>query len=141
VVVAQRLVRKLCPHCRQKSTPADEQKRWFKFINVPVPESSWEPGGCSCCGQSGYFGQAGVFEVWHLEDEDYHLLLEGATEREIRNSLVSRGHEHFLADALEKAQAGVTTLAEVQGLRLAGPALSPNAASVRASAANQSEPA
>ena len=141
VVVAQRLVRKLCPHCRQKSTPADEQKRWFKFINVPVPESSWEPGGCSCCGQSGYFGQTGVFEVWRLEEEDYHLLLGGATERDIRNSLVSRGHKHFLADALEKAQAGVTTLAEVQGLRLAGPALSPSAASVRASIGNSSEPA
>ena len=141
VIVAQRLVRKLCPHCRRESRPSDEQKRWFELIGVPIPESSWEPGECDHCGQSGYFGQTGVFEVWRLEEEDYHLLLGGATEREIRNSLVSRGHKHFLADALEKAQAGVTTLAEVQGLRLAGPALSPSAASVRASIGNPSEPA
>jgi general secretion pathway protein E len=139
LVVAQRLVRKLCPHCRQKSTPNDEEKRWFDFIGVPVPETSWEPGGCDHCGQSGYFGQTGVFEVWRLEEEDYHLLLGGATERQIRDSLVSRAHRHFLADALEKAEAGVTTLAEVQALRLAGPALSPSAAAIRESTAGTAE--
>jgi general secretion pathway protein E len=133
VVVAQRLVRKLCPHCRRRSAPNEEEKRWFGFIGVPVPETSWEPGECDHCGQSGYFGQTGVFEVWRLEEEDYHLLLGGATERQIRDSLVSRGHRHFLADALEKAGEGVTTLAEVQALRLAGPALSPSAASLRGS--------
>jgi len=141
VVVAQRLVRKLCPHCRQESTPTDEQQHWFELIGAPVPESSWEPGGCDHCGQSGYFGQTGVFEVWRLEEEDYHLLLGGAAEREIRDSLVTRGHRHFLADALEKAEAGVTTLAEIQGLRLAGPALSPSAASIRPSTAQALESA
>lgn len=134
VVVAQRLVRKLCPHCRRRSAPTDEEKRWFELIRVPLPESSWEAGRCDRCGQSGYRGQIGVFEVWRLEEEDYHLLLGGATEREIRNSLGSRDHKHFLADALEKARTGVTTLAEVQRLHLAGPAFSPSAASVRASA-------
>jgi len=127
VVVAQRLVRTLCPHCRRETAPTDEEKRWFELIEVPLPDSSWEPGRCDRCGQSGFFGQTGVFEVWRLEEEDYHLLLDGATERAIRTSLAARDHKHFLADALDKAQSGVTTLAEVQRLHLAGPALSPSA--------------
>ncbi len=122
MVVAQRLVRKLCPHCRRETSPTDAQKRWFDVIRVALPDKSWEPVGCEHCRQSGYFGQTGVFEVWQLDESDYHRLLEGATERDVRSSLASRSHKHFLADALEKAETGVTTLAEVQGLRLAGPA-------------------
>jgi general secretion pathway protein E len=134
VVAAQRLVRKLCPHCRRESAPTDDQRRWFELIDVPHPALSWEPGQCERCRQSGYFGQTGVFEVWRLEEEDYDLLLGSPTERDIRNSLVSRGHRQLLAEALEKARSGVTSLAEVQRLHLAGPALSPSAGSVPASA-------
>jgi type II secretory ATPase GspE/PulE/Tfp pilus assembly ATPase PilB-like protein len=131
LVVAQRLVRKLCTHCRRQAAPGDEQKRWFEFMELPVPESCWEPGECDACGRTGYLGRTGVFEVWRLEEEDYHLLLAGATEREVRESLSSRGHRHFLADALNKAEAGTTTVDEVRRLRLAGPAFSTVAASVR----------
>ncbi len=120
MVVAQRLVRKLCAKCRRATSPTDAQKRWFDVIQVALPERSWEPVGCDHCRQSGYFGQTGVFEVWQLDDGDYHRLLDGATERDVRSSLASRSHKHFLADAMEKAEAGVTTLAEVQRLRLAG---------------------
>jgi type II secretory ATPase GspE/PulE/Tfp pilus assembly ATPase PilB-like protein len=127
VVVAQRLVRKLCPYCRWESTPTDEEKAWFEFIQFPLPHASWQAGGCDRCGQSGYFGQIGVFEVWRIAEEDYHQLLDGATERELRESLAARRHKPFLSDALHKAQAGVTTFAEVQRLRLTGPALMPDA--------------
>jgi general secretion pathway protein E len=139
VVVAQRLVRTLCPHCRRETAPTDEEKRWFELIEVPLPDSSWEPGRCDRCGQSGFFGQTGVFEVWRLEEEDYHLLLDGATERAIRTSLAARDHKHFLADALDKARTGVTTLAEVQRLHLAGPALSPGAGGAGAATADGSD--
>jgi len=131
IVVAPRLVRKLCQNCRQRSAPSDELKHWFEFMDLPVPESCWEPGECDECGRTGYMGRTGVFEVWRLEEEDYHLLLGGASEREVRQSLSSRGHRHFLADALQKAEAGTTSVEEVRKLRLAGPAFSPLAASVR----------
>lgn len=81
-----------------------------------------ELGLCDYCRRSGCFGQTGVFEVWQLDEDDYHRLLDGATEREVRHSLKLRSHKRFLADALEKAEAGVTTLAEVHRLRLVGPA-------------------
>ncbi len=132
VVLAQRLVRKLCPKCRKQSPPTDEQRRWFEMIDVPVPETSWEPVGCRECGQSGYFGRTGVFEVWRPKEEDYHLLLGGGSERELRDTLAKRDEKHFLADALEKAASGLTSLGEVQRLNLAGPALSPKIASIRA---------
>jgi type II secretory ATPase GspE/PulE/Tfp pilus assembly ATPase PilB-like protein len=122
VVVSQRLIRKLCTHCRWQSVPTDDEKRWFDLLQLPCPEVSWQPGGCARCGQSGYFGRTGVFEVWTLDDRDYHLVLDGASERELRESLASRNHAPFLFDALNKAQAGTTSLAEVQRLRAAGPA-------------------
>ncbi len=122
MVVAQRLVRKLCPHCRRETSPTEAHKNWFNVIQVAVPERSWEAIGCDHCRQSGYLGQTGVFEVWQLDESDYHHLLKGATERDLRESLASRSHKHFLADALEKAEAGVTTLDEIQRLRLVGPA-------------------
>ena len=136
VVVAQRLVRKLCPHFRRRAAPNDQQRRWFEFIGVPLPESTWEAGTCNECGQSGYHGRTGVFEVWRLEEEDYHLLLGGATERDIRCSLASRGHRHFLGEALRKAEAGTTTLDEVQRLGLVGPALSSRDAAAAAAEAD-----
>ncbi|MFW5693060.1 MAG: GspE/PulE family protein, partial [Thermoguttaceae bacterium] len=90
MVVAQRLVRTLCPHCRRETSPTDAQKRWFDVIQVALPDKSWEPVGCEHCRQSGYFGQTGVFEVWQLDEGDYHRLLDGATERDVRSSLASR---------------------------------------------------
>jgi general secretion pathway protein E len=125
VVVAQRLVRKLCPLCRHESTPTEDERRWFDLIGVTLPKSTWKAGGCDRCRGSGYFGQTGVFEVWRLLDEDYHLLLGNATERDIRDSLATRNHQPLLGHALHKAGTGVTTLAEIQQLHLAGPAFSP----------------
>jgi len=121
VVISQRLVRKLCPHCRRETSPTDQQKRWCESAGLAVPDLIWEPGQCEQCRQSGYHGQTGVFEVWRLVEDDYHLLLEGATERDIRDSLASRGQRSFLADALEKVGSGTTTVAEVRRLNFAGP--------------------
>jgi len=121
VVISQRLVRKLCPHCRRQSEPTEEQRKWCEASGLSVPDQVWEAEGCDECRGSGYLGQTGVFEVWRLVEDDYHLLLEGATEREIRDSLASRGQRQLLNDALEKVAQGTTSLAEVQNLHFAGP--------------------
>jgi type II secretory ATPase GspE/PulE/Tfp pilus assembly ATPase PilB-like protein len=121
-VVSQRLVRKLCRNCRWQSTPTDEEKRWFEQIHEPCPRSSWQSGDCTRCGRSGYSGQIGVFEVWRLDEDDYQLVFDGGTEREIRENLASREHETMLADALGKAQLGQTSFSEVQRIHSVGPA-------------------
>jgi general secretion pathway protein E len=124
VVVSQRLVRRLCEHCRRQSAATDEEKRWFERSSESCPQSNWRPEGCTHCGHSGYLGQTGVFEVWRLDDDDYQLILGGATERELRRSLASREHETLLTDALSKARTGETSIAEVQRIHSVGPAFS-----------------
>ena len=126
VVVAQRLVRRLCPNCRRFTEPTEFERDWFELIGKPVPQKTWEPGQCDACAGSGFHGRVGVFEVWRLDEEDYHFLLEGPSEREIRTHLSKRGQRRFLADALDKAESGVTTISEVQRLHLAGPAMAPD---------------
>ena len=126
VVIAQRLVRRLCPNCRRFSKPTQSERDWFELIGKSVPQNTWEPGQCESCAGSGFHGRTGVFEVWRLDEDDYHFLLGGPSEREIRTHLSGGGLRRFLADALDKADAGVTTISEVQQLHLAGPAMAPD---------------
>jgi type II secretory ATPase GspE/PulE/Tfp pilus assembly ATPase PilB-like protein len=65
----------------------------------------------------GHIGRTGLFEVWRLDDEDYHLVLNHQKERTIRQRLVRRGHEFLITDALAKAESGFTSISE---LRVAG---------------------
>jgi general secretion pathway protein E len=114
VVVAQRLVRKLCLHCRQRYQPGPAEKAWFKSISLPCPARLWKEKGCAACHHLGYSGRIGIFELWRLEEEDYSLILDHTDEVSIRKNLARRGHEFMLDDAVAKAKAGVTSLDEVK---------------------------
>jgi general secretion pathway protein E len=120
VVVAQRLVRKLCTHCREPVSLNDKQRQWFELAHRPVPEHCWIPGECEHCSYSGYFGRTGVFEVWRLTHADENFLVESPTEAQLRESLKAGGHRTMLENALQRAQEGTTSLEEVQRLRLPG---------------------
>ena len=118
VVVAQRLVRVLCPACRREEAPSDADRVWFESAGIPPPRHTWEPrpGGCPDCHATGYRGRTGVFEVWRLDEPDYRLLLRRADELAIRRDLSRRGHRTLLADGLDKADRGITSLEELKVL-------------------------
>lgn len=63
VVVAQRLLRKLCPHCRRVGPPSESDTAWLTMLGRPLPEQCWHAVGCAKCQQTGYAGRTGVFEV------------------------------------------------------------------------------
>jgi len=117
VVVAQRLVRKLCPQCRVKGQPSASAQRWLRSMGVEPAGTVWREQGCEACGGIGYHGRTGIFEVWHLNDDDYAAILQHADERSLRDRLAQRGHMFLLDDGLAKAREGVTTIDE---LRLMG---------------------
>jgi type II secretory ATPase GspE/PulE/Tfp pilus assembly ATPase PilB-like protein len=125
VVVAQRLVRVLCPACRREELATDLDRRWFEALDIRIPDHTWEPVGCAQCQNTGYRGRTGVFEVWHLDDDDYRRILEGADEHAMRRSLAERGLKSLLDDGLAKANTGVTSLEELRVMATAYPPRSP----------------
>jgi len=119
-VVAQRLVRTLCLHCRQRTEANEEDRRWLQANDVPQPSPLWKPVGCEHCHHTGYAGRTGVFEVWHLDEDDYQRILNHADEHSLRNALQERGHTFLIDDAMSKVELGMTTVEEVRGLGLFG---------------------
>ena len=121
VIVAQRLVRKLCPHCRQKETPTDEERRWLHAFGVPFPARVWHAGSCDRCCGLGFVERTGVFEVWRLDEDDYDFILQKFDERSLRRRLAEKGHRFLLSNGLAKAANGVTTLGELRTMGGFGP--------------------
>ena len=114
LVVSQRLVRRLCPYCRVESGPNNEEKHWLHQLGRPIPDKVWHAHGCEQCHGVGYKGRIGVFEVWRIDAEEYQLILDDVDRRTLYRHLAGRGHRFLLDDGLEKAAAGVTTLAELR---------------------------
>ena len=81
-VIAQRLVRKLCPHCRQKRPATDKEKRILRRSEAEQTEV-YEPVGCKLCNNTGYFGRTGVFEIMEVSDDMRRLIAENASTEEM----------------------------------------------------------
>ena len=114
LVVTQRLVRTLCPHCRVPGVPTEAERQWLDAARFKVPEQVWHPRGCAHCSGIGYRGRTGVFEVWHLGEDDYSLILAHADDHTIRQHLSIKGHRSMAHAALDKAAQGITSLAELK---------------------------
>lgn len=115
-VVATRLVRKLCVQCREQRPPNDAEKRWAAVFNLDLPANVWASVGCEACHDLGYVGRVGVYETWKLDESDYNLILEGVDERALRKHLATKNHRTLITDGWDKAQQGVTSVAELSGL-------------------------
>ncbi len=121
VVVNQRLVRKLCPDCREETELKPAEAEWLRREALRLPEHAFHSKGCEACDGSGYHGRTGLFEVWHVDQADYEMLLAGADEDTLRDHLDAEAHTGLWQDAIEKIETGVTTFAEVQRLGLSLP--------------------
>ncbi|WP_111414198.1 GspE/PulE family protein [Billgrantia lactosivorans] len=113
LVIAQRLVRRLCQHCREQAAPERSDCEWLEAIGQVPPALTWRAKGCPQCDGLGFRGRIGVFEIWQLAPEDHARILRHADESELRRSLLERGVDLMLADGLAKAEAGITSLREV----------------------------
>jgi type II secretory ATPase GspE/PulE/Tfp pilus assembly ATPase PilB-like protein len=117
MVVAQRLVRRLCAHCRREEKLSDRDYQWLASMGVPsFTEKSWVAVGCEKCHKVGYAGRVGIFEVWRLADEDYDAMLRHADERTLRAGAYSRGLRHLIHDGWVKVTDGITSIEELKSL-------------------------
>lgn len=113
LVVAQRLVRRLCPHCRRQGAPTTEELRVLEFAGKDVPKETWQSMGCDQCNGTGYAGRVGIFEMHRMDEHDADLILKHVDEHTFRQHLLKTS-DSMLADAILKALGGITTLTEVQ---------------------------
>ncbi len=113
LVVAQRLVRRLCEHCRERGPLPSREAEWLDAMGMTLPDEAWRPAGCDRCDGLGFRGRTGVFEVWQPTAADHGLILRNADESRLRRALLERGETLMLQDGLTKAEQGVTSLGEV----------------------------
>jgi general secretion pathway protein E len=113
-VLAQRLVRKLCDTCREPFTPDQALLDALGLAESrKLPETLYHARGCSKCSDSGYAGRAAVFEFLQVDNAIAALILQRADARSIAAAADRAGMQGLLLDGLEKAERGLTTIAEV----------------------------
>jgi type II secretory ATPase GspE/PulE/Tfp pilus assembly ATPase PilB-like protein len=114
-VIAQRLVRRLCPNCRQevRLSKSRLEEMGIRPDEVKGPIFGPSEEGCEDCFGTGYRGRVGVFEIMEMTDEIRSLFLALAPSDEIRRAALAAGMKTLRQDAMEKVAAGVTSLDEV----------------------------
>lgn len=114
LILAQRLIRRLCPACRKHAPPTPAEVHWLKSWGYHVPTLTWHAMGCPQCRHSGYQGRIGVFEMCRLQEADADVILQHADEHTLRRHIRHHGMLSLVEDALLKAADGITSLAEIQ---------------------------
>ncbi len=128
--IAQRLVRKLCVHCKQKRDVTEEEKEIIKKIlnnaselgkdlasygvRVDQKIELWKPVGCEKCNNIGYKGRLGIFEAIISDDSIIDIMPMNPSEDEIKEIASKQGILDMKEDGVVKAVAGITTLEEVK---------------------------
>jgi type IV pilus assembly protein PilB len=124
-IIGQRLVRKLCPHCKESYAPARETIESVKKIlavispkaklNIPKDiKSFYRAAGCPKCNGLGYKGRIGIFEIFTLNEEISQKIIDMAPEAEILALALESGMITMLQDGILKALENITSLEEVQ---------------------------
>lgn len=113
-VLAQRLVRKLCPHCKVQTeiNEQDWEHLTFDYI-MDMPETVYCAVGCEACRNTGYKGRVGIYEFMPVSTEVKHLISAHATLNELRAQTKKEGVEPLRIAGARKVIEGVTTLEEV----------------------------
>ncbi len=111
LIVAQRLVRRICSGCKQQHTYSEEEQH---ALGVKASEGPFYKGvGCDTCNGTGYKGRQGLYEVMALSSPLRRAILKGASSEELQEIAVSEGMLTLRSDGMVKVKKGITTLDEV----------------------------
>lgn len=113
-VIAQRLIRLLCPHCKQAQPATSEEAA---IMGIATGHPIFHPTGCNTCHQSGYLGRSGIYEAIMLDETMQSFITQGAEEAILLNH-ARQSYPGIRTDGIERVLAGETSLAEV--LRVLG---------------------
>ena len=107
-IVAQRLVRKVCPHCRQPYTPTAAEKELLGSFSGPIYQAS----GCSQCNGYGYQGRTAVFEIMNIDPAMREMITNKVPSSQLKKYAVDHGMKTLAASTLELVKNGTTTISE-----------------------------
>ncbi|MBI1967778.1 MAG: Flp pilus assembly complex ATPase component TadA, partial [Gemmatimonadetes bacterium] len=114
LIVAQRLVRRICKECRQEHKYNDEELHAFGFDRTEAAKLTFYKGaGCDTCNSTGYKGRQGLYEVMALSSPLRRGILKGASTEELQQIAVKEGMLTLRMDGMVKVKKGITTLEEV----------------------------
>ncbi len=115
-IISQRLVRRLCEHCRRQVPVDEEAATVFAEAGLTSPEHIYSATGCEHCQESGYRERIGVFEAVPPNSDLRQAIEEGVSEDDLRRLIREQGVPTLASDALDKVREGVTSLAEARGM-------------------------
>lgn len=110
---AQRLIRRLCPHCKGMVAPSIHERDTLGSFGVSL-EGIYHPVGCKLCNQTGYLGRIALFEGFQSCEELERLIAHNATYAELKAQIVRSGGTSLFQDGIEKIAGGLTTLKELE---------------------------
>jgi type IV pilus assembly protein PilB len=112
-VISQRLVRRICPHCRVTYKPPPEELAFYREAGGPPKREFWRGDGCNYCSQTGYHDRMGVFELLRLTEEVKQMLIDRVPHGELRARSIAGGMRPLRTEAARLVSEDVTTIAEV----------------------------
>jgi general secretion pathway protein E/type IV pilus assembly protein PilB len=113
-IMAQRLVRRLCPNCRQPAELTETELRALRIEPGQLAESQiMQPVGCDQCRGTGYKGRMGIFEIFIIDDEVRHMINQRTSTTVLRQRARELGMRTLREDGVRKVLAGLTSAEEV----------------------------
>lgn len=111
-VLAQRLVRRLCLHCRVQEPPLEELAEYLQMQGFAL-DQVWVAKGCERCRNTGYSGRMGIYELLTIDDSVRDIIARNPNVAEFRRLCLERGMVSLRADGMKKVAAGITTVEEI----------------------------
>ncbi len=112
-IIAQRLVRKVCPECRRAYQPSRDRLDDWGLEHLAERATLYKAGGCPLCLETGYKGRTGIYEFLHMDEDLASLILQTSDANQIRAAAVSKGMSSLRQSGMELVSRGETTISEI----------------------------
>ena len=121
LIIAQRLVRRICEHCKEPVTLNEEIIKRLNLNEDQIKNAAFCHGkGCTACGGSGYLGRLPIFEFLPVDNEIGDKIIAGESESQVRAALRKKGYGGLLESGTNKVLQGLTTAEEVVSIAYTG---------------------
>ncbi len=111
--ISQRLVRRICPNCKEKYTPSVEERAVYKLYMGDQNDELYHGAGCNMCEETGYLGRIGIYEILTLSNNLKELILNGSPASKIEEKALEEGFVCLMKDGMMKVKNGLTTISEI----------------------------
>ena len=110
-IISQRLIKTVCPFCREQYTPTEEEKR---YLHDPDVKALYKGRGCDLCGKSGYRGRTLIYEILLMNKRLRSLIEQNASIYELEKAILESGFNSMFDIAVKKIKAGITDIKEIK---------------------------